>query len=79
MHGRTVTVLKHNGKVYAIDTACFHQGGPLGTEGDIEDINGVACLHCPWHGFKVEDMAVCGMWQLVLLLLVDIYFLSGES
>ncbi|KAL3150714.1 hypothetical protein ABBQ32_000501 [Trebouxia sp. C0010 RCD-2024] len=54
VHGRTVTVLRHNGKVYAIDTACFHQGGPLGTEGDIEDINGVACLRCPWHGYKVN-------------------------
>lgn len=57
VHGRTVTVLQHNGKVYAIDTACFHQGGPLGTEGDIEDINGVACLRCPWHGYRVYDWA----------------------
>lgn len=54
MHGRTVTVLQHNSKVYAIDTACFHQGGPLGTEGDIEDIDGVACLRCPWHGYRVN-------------------------
>ena len=56
MHGRTVTVLQHNGKVFAVDTSCFHQGGPLGTEGDIEDINGVACIRCPWHGFRVSIM-----------------------
>lgn len=53
VHGRTVTVLQYNSKVYAIDTACFHQGGPLGTEGDIEEISGVACLRCPWHGYRV--------------------------
>ena len=56
VHGRTVTVLKHNGKVYAIDTACFHQGGPLGTQGDIEDVNGVTCLRCPWHGYRVSNL-----------------------
>ena len=55
VHGRTVTVLQHDSKVYAIDTACFHQGGPLGTEGDIEDIDGVACLRCPWHGYRVHS------------------------
>ncbi|DBA91725.1 hypothetical protein WJX77_001180 [Trebouxia sp. C0004] len=52
VHGRTVTVLQHNGKVYAVDTSCFHQGGPLGTQGDIEDISGVACIRCPWHGYR---------------------------
>ena len=55
VHGRTVTVLQHSGKVYAVDTSCFHQGGPLGTQGDIEDINGVACIRCPWHGYRVSN------------------------
>ena len=55
VHGRTVTILQHSSKVYAVDTSCFHQGGPLGTEGDIEDINGVACLRCPWHGYRVSS------------------------
>jgi hypothetical protein len=55
VHGRTVTVLQHSGKVYAVDTSCFHQGGPLGTQGDIEDIDGVACIRCPWHGYRVSN------------------------
>lgn len=109
--GRYVTVVRRNGQLYAIDSVCFHAGGPLvrsarprsssrnapntapfatvpralrkhypsracsrareavrgrGTEmygyvcdcvqglGDIEEVNGRACLVCPWHYYKVR-------------------------
>ena len=55
VHGRSVTILRHHSKVYAVDTSCFHQGGPLGTQGEIEDINGVSCLRCPWHNYRVSS------------------------
>lgn len=48
-----MTVLRHESKYYAVDSACFHMGGPLGEAGDIEELAGSACIVCPWHGRKV--------------------------
>ncbi|KAK9819078.1 hypothetical protein WJX81_003841 [Elliptochloris bilobata] len=55
VHGRTVTVLRHHGKVHCLDSLCYHMGGPLGDEGDIEDlaIASGACIKCPWHGHRI--------------------------
>jgi thiamine pyrophosphate-dependent acetolactate synthase large subunit-like protein/nitrite reductase/ring-hydroxylating ferredoxin subunit len=59
--GRVMTVtaghkgicLTHfEGKYYALDNKCPHQGGPLG-EGSIEK----GLLRCPWHGW---DFSPCG-------------------
>ncbi|KAL6763417.1 Rieske [2Fe-2S] iron-sulfur domain-containing protein [Haematococcus lacustris] len=51
--GRYITVLRLQGKVLCIDAVCFHAGGPLGI-GDIEEVNGRACLVCPWHYYKID-------------------------
>ncbi len=57
LHGRPITVIRHHGKLYALDANCYHFGGPLGEEGDIEDIatgtHRGACITCPWHKHKV--------------------------
>ncbi|GIM12859.1 hypothetical protein Vretimale_16093 [Volvox reticuliferus] len=53
VQGRYVTVLRIDGKLYCIDSICFHAGGPLGI-GDIEDVNGHKCLVCPWHFYKID-------------------------
>lgn len=48
LQGRYVTVLQHDGKLYCLDSVCFHAGGPLGL-GDIEELpGGHSCLKCPW-------------------------------
>ena len=52
-----------DGEVYAIDSICYHAGGPLAV-GDIEDVNGHPCVLCPWHHYKVrvyawESVSVC--------------------
>jgi len=39
--------------LHCIDSICFHAGGPLAL-GDIEDVDGNACLTCPWHFYKVS-------------------------
>ena len=39
--------------VRAIDAICYHAGGPL-TIGDIEDIDGHACVLCPWHNQPIR-------------------------
>ncbi|GFH07333.1 rieske domain-containing protein [Haematococcus lacustris] len=51
--GRYITVLRLQGKALCIDAVCFHAGGPLGI-GDIEEVNGRACLVCPWHYYKID-------------------------
>lgn len=54
--GRSVTLLRHGGKVYCVDSLCSHMGGPLGQTGDIEDMqDGSACIKCPWHNFRVRS------------------------
>lgn len=39
-------------------------GGPLGEQGDIEDIEGSACIRCPWHGRRVRAWAALYLWTL---------------
>jgi len=53
VQGRYVTILRVRGVLRAIDSICFHAGGELGL-GDIEDINGKACLTCPLHEYHVD-------------------------
>ena len=52
--GRGVALFLHSGRVFALDHACYHHGGPL-ADGDIEDVAGVgACVLCPWHKYKIS-------------------------
>jgi 3-phenylpropionate/trans-cinnamate dioxygenase ferredoxin component len=44
VEGKSIALFNVNGKVYATDNACLHQGGPLG-EGMLED----EVVTCPWH------------------------------
>lgn len=53
LEGRYVSILRVQGKLYCIDSVCFHAGGPL-TLGDIEEINGHICLVCPWHCYQIS-------------------------
>jgi nitrite reductase (NADH) small subunit len=53
--GSEIALLKYQGKVYALDNICPHQGGPLG-EGTIEE----GCVTCPWHGWQFNvETGVC--------------------
>ncbi|MEW5301369.1 MAG: hypothetical protein WDW36_004232 [Sanguina aurantia] len=53
IEGRYVTILRLKGDLKAIDSICFHAGGPLGL-GDIEEVNGRSCILCPWHYYKID-------------------------
>jgi len=53
VQGRYVTVLRLGGRLFCIDSVCYHAGGPLGS-GDIEEVNGKSCLVCPWHNYQVD-------------------------
>ena len=44
VNGKEIALYNLDGKVYATDNICLHQGGPLGEgmlEGDV--------ITCPWH------------------------------
>ncbi|MEM1225327.1 MAG: Rieske (2Fe-2S) protein [Planctomycetota bacterium] len=46
---RILAVFHHEGRWYAIDGMCSHQGGPL-AQGHVE----AGCVTCPWHGWQYE-------------------------
>ncbi len=53
VQGRYISIIRGiHKKLYAIDSVCYHMGGPL-TIGDIEDVNGKECVRCPWHHYPV--------------------------
>jgi glycine betaine catabolism B len=47
--GKPVVLSMVNGKVYAIDAVCSHEGGPL-EEGTLDGYE----VECPWHGSKFD-------------------------
>jgi cytochrome b involved in lipid metabolism/nitrite reductase/ring-hydroxylating ferredoxin subunit len=52
--GRYVSVIRTSpDEIFCIDAVCYHAGGPL-TLGDIEDIDGDACVKCPWHHYAIR-------------------------
>ncbi|KAL5017060.1 hypothetical protein ScPMuIL_006649 [Solemya velum] len=53
VNGRDIFLVNIKGKIYALDSHCYHVGGPL-HEGDIEDTAGRTCLVCPWHEYRVR-------------------------
>jgi nitrite reductase/ring-hydroxylating ferredoxin subunit len=53
--GRYITVFRFRNRLSAIDSICYHAGGPLtlGSVKDIEDL-GVTVVLCPWHRYMVD-------------------------
>ncbi|MGI0006534.1 MAG: Rieske (2Fe-2S) protein [Nitrosotalea sp.] len=47
--GKTVCVANVEGKFYAINNICTHEGGPL-NEGTLSDYE----VECPWHGARFD-------------------------
>ena len=54
IQGRFVTILRNptTSQIHAMDSICYHTGGPLGV-GDIEEVDGRMCITCPWHRHQV--------------------------
>ncbi|PRP89497.1 hypothetical protein PROFUN_01360 [Planoprotostelium fungivorum] len=51
--GRDVTVWIVHGQIYAMDSVCYHNGGPLDA-GPIEELGDRVCVVCPWHRYKID-------------------------
>ncbi|KYO48719.1 Rieske domain-containing protein isoform A [Alligator mississippiensis] len=64
VNGREVVVFYYEKKFYALDSRCYHAGGPLQLA-DIEDINGQPCIICPWHKYKITLATGEGLYQEV--------------
>lgn len=61
---RDVLVLYHQGQLHAMDMHCYHAGGTL-QNGDIEEFNGLLCIVCPWHKYKITLKEGEGLYQAV--------------
>ncbi|CAI9565860.1 unnamed protein product [Staurois parvus] len=62
VNDREIVVFHHLGKYHALDLRCYHSGGPLHL-GEIEDLDGRACVICPWHKFKIVLESGEGLYQ----------------
>jgi nitrite reductase (NADH) small subunit len=47
--GKTIAMANVDGKFYAIDNTCLHNGGPL-AEGPLEG----RIVTCPWHAWEYD-------------------------
>ena len=56
----SVILYRHGDEVTVMLERCPHQSGPLG-EGEVQEIDGHACVVCPWHGsaFRLNGGEVC--------------------
>ncbi|KAK7101027.1 Rieske domain-containing protein-like [Littorina saxatilis] len=61
---RDIVVIAHRGNFYALDSFCYHAGGPL-HQGDIEDMGQEACIVCPWHKYKITLGTGQGLYMAV--------------
>ncbi|HSB46389.1 MAG TPA: non-heme iron oxygenase ferredoxin subunit [Candidatus Bilamarchaeum sp.] len=49
VNGRRIALFNVDGKIFATDNACLHQGGPLG-DGELMD----NVITCPLHGWQYD-------------------------
>ncbi|HID40422.1 MAG TPA: Rieske (2Fe-2S) protein [Calditrichaeota bacterium] len=54
LHGKSIALFRHQGKVYALKNRCTHQGAPI-HEGYVKDGYAV-CPHHNWQ-FRLDDGA----------------------
>lgn len=62
VNDREIVIFHYLGKYHALDLRCYHSGGPLHL-GEIEEIDGRACVVCPWHKFKIVLENGEGLYQ----------------
>ena len=44
-----IAIFRNDGKLFALDGMCAHQGGPI-ADGEVAG----GCVTCPWHGWQYE-------------------------
>ncbi|KFQ28422.1 Rieske domain-containing protein, partial [Mesitornis unicolor] len=51
--GREAVVFYHEGKFHAMDSRCYRKMFVCAVSTLLQDIDGQACVTCPWHKFKI--------------------------
>ena len=69
IEGRYITIFRQKGILSAIDSICYHAGGPLtlGDLQDIEELSGITAVSCPWHKFLVSITDGTRIYQKVTI------------
>ncbi|NWZ04072.1 RFESD protein, partial [Agelaius phoeniceus] len=57
--GREIVVFYHEGKFHALDSRCYRKI----FASVISDIDGQACIVCPWHNFKITLETGEGLYE----------------
>ncbi|NWT02806.1 RFESD protein, partial [Mionectes macconnelli] len=57
--GREIVVFYHEGKFHALDSRCYRKTLAY----IISDIDGQACIVCPWHKFKITLETGEGLYE----------------
>ncbi|KFQ92453.1 Rieske domain-containing protein, partial [Nipponia nippon] len=65
VNGREVVVFYHEGKFHAMDSRCYrkifaHMSSMLQ---QLSDIDGQACIVCPWHKYKITLETGEGLYE----------------
>jgi nitrite reductase/ring-hydroxylating ferredoxin subunit len=60
VEGRDIVLVNCDGRVYALDNRCPHQGGPL-NKGTLDGDT----LVCPWHGWRWDASTGRARWPSV--------------
>lgn len=55
-------VLADGSTVFAMDSICYHMGGPL-AESDIEELGSTVVAVCPWHHYRISLDTGEGFYQ----------------
>ncbi|XP_075992994.1 Rieske domain-containing protein [Genypterus blacodes] len=62
VEGRDVLIIYRDGTFHALDSWCYHSGGPLHL-GDIEELGGQLCIICPRHRYKITLASGEGLYK----------------
>ncbi|NXW10610.1 RFESD protein, partial [Fregetta grallaria] len=72
VNGREVVVFYHEGKFHALDSRCYRkilahmisiQQLAVFSSSSLQDINGQACIICPWHKYKITLETGEGLYE----------------
>ncbi len=62
IRGRQISVFIVGTTCVAIDSICYHMGGPL-SKGRVTRIGSRVCVTCPWHGHRVDLSSGEGLYD----------------
>ncbi|XP_005098944.1 Rieske domain-containing protein [Aplysia californica] len=64
VRGRDIFIIARGSELFALDSFCYHAGGPLHM-GDIEEMPGYTCVVCPWHRYKITLRSGEGLYHSI--------------